>query len=581
MTDSGQSLKKAALALQHEFLAVVLDNVDAYVYLKAHDGRYLYANPKVAQLYGCELEDILGRRDTDLLPPQIAAALQQTDATVLATRTRLARQELVPDTEQRPRHFWSVKMPIDLPGMPTAVIGFSTDITEMLALREQLEVQGSSDALTGLRNRTRFLAELAVDLSVAQRDRRQLAVVLMDIDQFKYINSSMGLSVGNQLLCEAAERLRAQRKGLGSLARFYGDDFALTMPDAESAEEVGRLVEQLRHILAQPYIVNGESLQLTVSAGVALFPADGQSGEVLTSRAESAMHYAKQQGRNGQQFYASEISTAVSQRLTLERDLRAAVAAHEFELHYQPKLHADGYLDSFEALLRWRRRNHGLVPPAVFIPLAEQTGLIHEIGSWVVEQAAIQMAAWREQGLGLVRVAVNLSPLQLSESTLPERLRQICHTHGLEPGQLELEVTESVMMCDPERDILILQRLRDGGINLAVDDFGTGYSSMAYLKQLPVNTLKLDRAFVTHINTDARDADICAGMIALAHKLGLNVVAEGVETDAQRQVLLQHGCDIFQGYLFSRPIPPDEATLFLRRFVDEGWLPPATRAPSL
>ncbi|MFG6485123.1 putative bifunctional diguanylate cyclase/phosphodiesterase [Roseateles sp. BYS78W] len=561
-TDITEARRDTQALLRHnQMLSAVLDQVDACVYLKSHEGRYLYVNPKVAELYGRATDDILGRQDDELLPPDVAAALRRTDATVLSNGQRLARQETVSDRAGRERQFWSIKLPIPLPGMPPGVIGFSTDITELLALRGELEAERSIDALTGLASRPRFEAELALDLTLAERDAARVAVVVLDADQFKYVNNSLGQAVGDALLRELGARLRAGAGG--SSTRLFGDEFAFSLPRYGSAEQLASTVEGLRHALAAPYHLGGHELRLTVSAGVAVFPEDGGSSTALISRAETAMHHAKAQGRNRQQFYAQQIGDAVSQRLALERDLRAAVAAMDFELHYQPKLRVDGGLAGFEALLRWRRPGHGPVSPALFIPLAEQTGLIDAIGTWVVQQACAQMAAWRDAGLGEVPVAVNMSTSQLRDPGLVAWLAGVRQAHGIADGQLEMEVTESMMMDDPEQAILSLEALRQQGIHLAIDDFGTGYSSMGYLKRIPVHTLKLDRVFVAQVDSDARDADICAGMIALAHQLGLDVVAEGVETDAQRAALAARGCDVFQGYLFARPLPVAEATRYL------------------
>ncbi|MEL0169862.1 MAG: EAL domain-containing protein [Pseudomonadaceae bacterium] len=276
------------------------------------------------------------------------------------------------------------------------------------------------------------------------------------------------------------------------------------------------------------------------------------------------MYHAKELGRNQCCFYSPSLGAAASERLDLERDLRAALSADQFELHYQPTIRAlDGTVIGVEALLRWNRTGHGLVPPDRFIPLAEQLGLIVQIGDWVIQQACQQMAYWRDQGLA-IPIAVNLSPAQLSHPSLIEHVARFTQQFGIQPGMLHMEVTESMMLSDPEEAIRHLQDLRDLGVDLSIDDFGTGYSSMAYLKRLPVNKIKLDRSFIQQIASDSREADLCAGIIALAHKLGLAVVAEGVETREQQDILAAMECDIFQGYLFSKPLPSDEATRFLR-----------------
>jgi EAL domain-containing protein (putative c-di-GMP-specific phosphodiesterase class I) len=344
-----------------------------------------------------------------------------------------------------------------------------------------------------------------------------------------------------------------------------GDQLVLTLPRIAGPEEAASVVDRLRARLAQPYQIEERPFHLTVSAGISLYPTDAANATALFAHAESAMYLAKQSGRDQARFYSRELSEAMDERLELERDLRAAVAANGFELHYQPKIRRDdGGVAGFEALLRWRRDGKGLASPAQFVPLAEQLGLLVPIGSWAIHEACRQMAQWREEGLGQVPVAVNLSTSQLAHPELAAHVARCLATFGIPDDLLELEVTESMMMSDPEQAIATLESLGRLGVRLAIDDFGTGYSSMAYLKRLPVDTLKLDRIFVTNVDTDATDADLCAGVIALAHKLGLDVVAEGVETEPQRDALAERECDFYQGYLYGRPEGAAQAARFLR-----------------
>jgi len=344
-----------------------------------------------------------------------------------------------------------------------------------------------------------------------------------------------------------------------------GDEFAVILPGVADADEAERRTQALREALAEPYLLLGKPVSVTASAGLVLYPHDGDNAGALLGRVEAAMYLAKERGRDQSRRYTQELATAASQRVDMEHDLRAALEARQFELHYQPKVRAsDGMVTGFEALLRWQRPGHGMVPPMHFIPLAEQLGLLVQIGPWVIEEACRQMAEWCAMGLGRVPVAVNLSPSQLRSRSLIEGVRDSLARHGIGLGELEMEVTESMMMAEPEQAIAILHDLRAEGVELSIDDFGTGYSSMAYLKRLPVGTLKLDRHFVMDVATDPRDADLCAGVIALAHKLGLKVVAEGVETDDQRQALMARDCDIFQGYLFSKPLPAAQVGAYLQ-----------------
>jgi diguanylate cyclase (GGDEF)-like protein len=518
----------------------------------------------VLALYGRKLPDLIGRSDRELMPPEIAARVAEYDAEVLAGAGDEEREETIIGADGCKHHFRSRKVALQLPGHPVCLIGFSTEITELRGLRTRLEHERITDSLTGLANRVMFESALAEQLVAAALAGSRLAVVIIDLDQFKFINNNFGQGIGDQLIQLVAQRLQQCNVPLGSLARLSGDEFAFTLPQAATSEEVALQVEQIRAYLAQPYPLLRQPLHLTFSAGISLSGATGHGAAELLVRAEAAMYSAKDNGRDQYRFYSPELGSTVSQRVELERDLRAAVGTSAFALHYQPKMRRDGSVAGFEALIRWNRPGVGLVTPDHFIPLAEQLGLLLNLGRWVIEQACRQIAAWRDAGLGTIPVAVNLSTSQLTSAALPDYVFELMREHGIEAGGLEMELTESMMMSDPDLAIAILHRLRSGGVALSIDDFGTGFSSMSYLRQLPVNYLKLDRSFVRNVAVDTKDADLCAGIMALAHKLDLHVVAEGVETLEQHQTLAACDCDLFQGFLFSRPMSAQLATDFLR-----------------
>ncbi|RKP53720.1 putative bifunctional diguanylate cyclase/phosphodiesterase [Pararobbsia silviterrae] len=549
---------------RNHLLSKVLAHIDACVYVKDREGRYLFANQRVLELYGRASRDIVGKTDLEIHGRDVGLKLTEMDQRVISTNARLTCEEVVVGTDGVEHNYWSVKLPLDIPGKPSGVIGFSTDITELLRLRQIVERQRTTDALTDLPNRAQFEEELALELRMASRVRGVIAVALLDFDQFKYINTLLGQEIGDQLLREAAERLRRALAPRSSLARISGDAFVATLFADDESDLIAQ-VEALRALLAEPFTLLGKPVRVTASAGLAGYPHDADVASALVDRAEAAMYRAKNRGRDQVCRYTADLAAIASHRLALESDLRAALADAQFELHYQPKIgSADGRVMGFEALLRWNRPGHGRVSPLEFIPLAEELGLLVPIGAWVITQACRQMAQWRDQGLGRIRVAVNLSPSQLKSADLIDGVRASMTSHGIEPNELEMEVTESMMMDDPEQAIATLNRLRGEGVRLSIDDFGTGYSSMAYLKRLPVDTLKLDRNFITGIDKDTRDADLCAGMIALAHKLGLSVIAEGVETEAQRSALVERACDVFQGYLFSPPMAAADVAAFLK-----------------
>lgn len=551
------------LVERNELLNTILANVDAAIYLKDQEGRYLYANGPVLALYGRALNDLIGRTDRELMPPEIAARVAEYDAEVFAGEGDEVREETIIGADGCKHHFRSRKVALRLPGQPVCLIGFSSEITELRGLRTRLEQERITDSLTGLANRVMFESALEEQLVMASLHGTRLAVVIIDLDGFKYINNTYGQGIGDQLIQLVGQRLQQCNVALGSLARLSGDEFAFTLPRAATSEEVARQLDQIRAFLAQPYAVLRQPLHLTFSAGIAI-SNDGKYGAAeLLGRAEAAMYSAKDNGRDQYRFYSPELGSTVARRVELERDLRAAVGSSEFALFYQPKMRRDGSIAGFEALIRWNRPGVGLVAPDNFIPLAEQLGLLLNLGRWVIEQACRQIAAWRDAGLGTIPVAVNLSTSQLTSAALPDYVFALMREHQIEPGCLEMELTESMMMSDPDLAIAILHRLRGGGVALSIDDFGTGFSSMSYLRQLPVNYLKLDRSFVQNCAVDPKDADLCAGIMALAHKLDMHVVAEGVETAEQHRTLADCDCDLFQGFLFSRPMTARAATEFL------------------
>jgi len=423
---------------------------------------------------------------------------------------------------------------------------------------ENLWFLAHQDSLTGLYNRHSLEDRLGQALATAQREKAPLAVMFIDLDRFKRINDSLGHSVGDALLVQVARRLLALTRQSDIVARLGGDEFVVALTGIGAVSDAMAVAGKILHALERPYTIDGNVLHSTASIGVTLYPDDGASIGELMRNADTAMYHAKDGGRNAVQFFTPSMNTVAAERLALEGDLRAALDAGEFELHYQPQVDAaGGRTVGYEALLRWRHPRQGLISPLKFVPIAEETGLIEPIGAWVIDTACRQLAAWRSAGRCDFRVAVNLSARQLRSSTLVAEVRDALSGHALDPGALELEVTESVAMSDPERAIGQLHALRAVGVTLAIDDFGTGYSSLAYLKMLPIQVLKIDRAFVADIENDPNDAAICAATVALAKSLGLKVVAEGVETGAQREFLVARGCDMLQGYLFGKPEPAD------------------------
>jgi diguanylate cyclase (GGDEF)-like protein len=425
------------------------------------------------------------------------------------------------------------------------------------------------DRLTGLPNRDWLQGQLRQTLESAERAGHKFAVMLLDLDRFKLVNDTLGHGRGDKLLKEVAGRIRDAVGEAGSVARLGGDEFAvLTGPLAE-AGNAGAIAQAILHVLSRPFVLEGHDVFVTGSIGISVFPSDGADADALLTNADAAMYKAKDQGRNQVQFHILGTYGAAIRRLTLETDLRHAFERNGLSLAYQPQYEAaTGRIVAAEALLRWTHPASGPISPAEFIPIAEETGLIVPIGDWVLMQACAEAQSWRNAGWLNATVAVNVSPRQLGGTHLIESVRKALETSGLPAEGLELEVTEGSLMLNGDDALASLLEIATLGVRIAVDDFGAGYSSLARLKRYPIGTLKIDRSFIQHLTSDDGDAGIVRAMIAMAKSLRLRTVAEGVETEAQLAMLKNEGCELIQGFLFSRPVPPEE----LHRRIESGTL---------
>ena len=430
---------------------------------------------------------------------------------------------------------------------------------------KQLRHLATHDALTGLPNRVLLEDRLSHAIAIGERAGGIFGLVIVDLDRFKVINDSLGHKAGDDLLKEVARRLNASVRQVDTVARFGGDEFVLIVSPITGPEDVNRVARRILEDLQRPVSIAGVDIRVTPSIGIAFSPADGTSPETLLARADAAMYFAKQRGRNNIQCYAPGMNTETREKVRLESDLHEALALNQFELHYQPKVDtATGMVRSAEALIRWQHPSRGLIAASEFIPIAEECGLIGAIGQWVVQTACRQAKEWQKAGLASVRVAVNLSATQFRGGNLVAVIRGALDEAQLHPQFLEVELTESAVMTDPEESILILDELSRMGVLVSVDDFGTGYSSMSYLRRFPIDKLKIDRSFVAEMASSPDNLAIVRAIVSLAHSLRLKVIAEGVETREQLEVLAGLGCDQYQGYQFSAPLPAVEFEALLR-----------------
>ena len=530
---------------------------DASLRVLAANQRFRSASGLAArQLEGSPLLSLFQEGSDPLFVQQLHATLRRDTCWFgtlqLRQRTEGSRAEL--------------RMIADSDGVPNHYLLILFDLARIDTPVGELLRQTQSDRVTGLPDRLLFADRL--ERALLQADRSQQSVVLLQfgLDHFNRINDALGYHVGNQVLREVANRLQRQLRRSDTVARLDGDQFALLISISHDTDTV-IVAQKLLAVMQPPILINHQELSLTASIGIALYPHDADNSEGLLHAAASAMHHAKQGGRNGYHFFSRDLNQRARQRLTIENELRHALEHphQQLVLHYQPKVETkSGTIVGAEALVRWQHPQRGLLPPSEFITVAEESGLITQLGDWVLQQACFQSASWRRSGLRPVRISVNVAAPQLRAERLPEQVAQILAKSGLSPDCLELELTESMLISHPERVAQQLQRLRQLGIHIALDDFGTGYSSLSYLTRFPLTTLKIDRSFVRDLDSDQSMAEVTRAIIDLSRSLNLEVVAEGAETANQIAFLQHHGCVTVQGFFYSRPLPPEQFSNLLR-----------------
>ncbi|MBF3269066.1 EAL domain-containing protein, partial [Pseudomonas aeruginosa] len=550
-----RELRMAATVFEHSTAAIMVTDPAGYI---------VQVNDSFSRLTGYSPADVLDQQPRLLTADRqeanqlkhVLASLQHSGSWEGEILQKRKTGELYPS--------WvGITAVRDEEGDLVSFVCFFSDISERKASERRIHRLAYYDALTHLPNRTLFQDRLHTALQQAERNGQWVVLMFLDLDRFKPINDSLGHAAGDRMLQEVATRLSACVSQDDTVARMGGDEFTLLLPSQGDREIALKRAIQVAELilgrLARPFTLEGREFFVTASIGVALSPQDGAELSLLMKNADTAMYHAKEMGKNNFQFYQAEMNARALERLELESDLRRALELGEFVLHYQPQFTGDGRrLTGAEALLRWQHPRRGLVPPSEFIPVLEEIGLVAQVGDWLLAEACKQLRSWHKAKVRVPKVSVNLSARQFADGQLGERIAAILYETGIPPACLELELTESILMSDVAEAMQILSGLKRLGLAIAVDDFGTGNSSLNYLKQFPIDVLKIDRSFVDGLPHGEQDAQIARAIIAMAHSLNLMVIAEGVESQAQLDFLREHGCDEVQGYLFGRPMPAEQ-----------------------
>ncbi|WP_409525372.1 EAL domain-containing protein [Nitrincola sp. MINF-07-Sa-05] len=559
-------------SLRHEaaILNSLLNSIPDMVSFKSVEGEYLGCNSEFARFVGRSKEEVVGKRAEALFDSDTADLFSSHDKLVLEHSEPQRNEHWMTYPNGERVLFDTLKAPMRGGGGEIiGLLGVSRNITERRESEEQIRNLAFFDTLTHLPNRRLLLDRLQHAMHNSARQGQHGCLLFIDLDNFKTLNDTQGHDVGDRLLVSVAQRLNLTIRDIDTVARLGGDEFiilleGLSRDEARAVAEAEHVAEKVLTVLNEPYLLGQQMFHSTPSLGVTLFRGTGVGMEELLKRADMAMYRAKASGRNMIRFFDPSMQAVVEERAALETDLRFALEHQQFELHFQPQVNQLGQVIGAEALLRWCHHDRGMVSPAQFIPLAEDTGLILPIGHWVLKSACERLKNWEQQkGMSEITLAVNISARQFRHVGFVDEISQVLHASGADPTRLKLEITESMMLDDIEGTIERLSRLKALGVSLSIDDFGTGYSSLSYLKRLPLDQLKIDQSFVRDLTDDHNDAVIVQAIIAMAQRLGLEIIAEGVETEPQYQFLLEHGCSHFQGYLFSRPLPLSDFEHFI------------------
>jgi diguanylate cyclase (GGDEF)-like protein/PAS domain S-box-containing protein len=567
LRDHGAILERqvqARTADLHRFRAAMDATADAITLVSRSTMRFVEVNATACRMIGYEREQMLKIGPAQLLMGATHQLEEEYDRVIAGGGASESKEVLV-RRQDGSQLLVGVQLHAQRSGMDWIIVGVLSDITERKNAERRLIQMAHYDALTGLPNRTLFYKNLTRILAGASDRGWSVALLCIDLDNFKNVNDTRGHVLGDELLCQVSRRLVECTRVRDSVARLGGDEFAIILVARDSQRRAYAVAERVREVLRVPFALNGIEVAVSASVGIALYPDDAVNSETLIRYADTAMYQAKRAGRDVFRFFTTQMNTDALARLELETALRKAVENQEFVLHYQPKMQiSGGRICGLEALLRWQRPGYGLVPPGEFIPALEDTGLIVAVGRWVLKTACEQVAAWLASPIGPMAVSVNVVGRQFIEGNLEGDVTQALADHHIPADLLELELTESSVMDNTQGTIEILKNLQKLGVGISIDDFGTGYSSLAYLRRFPIDKLKIDIAFIRGITTNADDAAIVLAIIRMAHTLKLKVVAEGVETAAQLEYLRGHQCDQIQGYYLSRPLPVAELEKMLR-----------------
>jgi diguanylate cyclase (GGDEF)-like protein/PAS domain S-box-containing protein len=547
-------------------LKAAVSNMQIGVTITNPENKIIYTNQADAEMHGYSTAELIGM-DARIFSPQT-----NWKPILQPMRKRFKRESINirKDGTTFPVYLMS-DIVTNNRGEIIAKITTCEDISDRKRNEETIRNLAFYDSLTGLPNRSLFTDRMLQELAKAKRQRQMMAVIFIDLDRFKVINDTLGHATGDLLLQAVAKELKDCIREGDTVSRLGGDEFLLLFPDITQVKDASLIAEKIVNKFSEAFMVNNKEFYISASLGISIFPDNSDSIETLIKHADTAMYYAKQQGRNNYQFYSPKIDAYTTKKIQMEADLRKAIANNELMLYYQPQVNLiDGKISGAEALLRWQHLEQGAISPAEFIPIAEETGLIQPIGEWIFRTVCRQIKQWQESRLQNIRISVNVSMNQFRQNNFIEILIGILKETDIQPDCLELEITESAIMHDTSLTTTMLRELRARGIHIAIDDFGTGYSSLSYLKYLPISRLKLDQSFVHSLGINPNDEAISRAIIAMAHSLNLQVVAEGVEKEDQLMLLKSYACDEVQGFLFSKALPADDFIKFVDRYNNKS-----------